>query len=146
MGLSKKDSLSIKGIAILTMMLHHCFLRKADYDTFDISFWPLNQGIVTHLAVICKVCVALFVFVSGYGLAISVRKIEPNYQLSAKQTTEYLIRRIISVLSGFWFVMVLLCIVCQLIDGRTASIYFSDGIKNGLINFLISFFGLSELF
>ena len=57
MELSKEDTASVKGIAILFMLWHHLFLNVPDYGTLTHS-----------MAIVAKVCVALFLFVSGYGL------------------------------------------------------------------------------
>ncbi len=68
MELSKSDTTAIKGIAILLMLWHHLFLNTIAY------------GILTHsLAVVFKVCVALFLFVSGYGLTKQYSQLEKPY-------------------------------------------------------------------
>ncbi len=57
MELSKSDTTGVKGIAILFMLWHHLFLHSTEYGSLTQS-----------LAIVFKVCVALFLFVSGYGL------------------------------------------------------------------------------
>ena len=43
---SKKDTAAIKGIAILIMMLHHCFMQEKRFEGFTISFdgWDKASG------------------------------------------------------------------------------------------------------
>lgn len=57
MELTKQDTIAIKGIAILLMLWHHLFLSTVEYGVCANSF-----------SSIAKLCVALFLFVSGYGL------------------------------------------------------------------------------
>lgn len=66
--LKKEDSMMLKGIAICAMLVHHLFCSTS----YDISqFSPLTL----FLGRIGKVCVALFVFISGYGLAAGYEKL-----------------------------------------------------------------------
>lgn len=83
MELSKSDTAGIKGIAILFMLWHHLFLSSMEYGTLTYS-----------LAVVFKVCVALFLFVSGYGLTKKYGVIE---QRDARTTIQFLLRRFILV-------------------------------------------------
>lgn len=63
MKLSIQDSNVLKGVAILIMLWHHLFLRP-EYNDIVIH----GHSIAQEIAIMCKVCVAIFVFVSGYGL------------------------------------------------------------------------------
>ena len=63
MKLTVQDSNVLKGIAILIMLWHHLFLRP-EYNDIVIH----GHSIAQEIAIMCKVCVAIFVFVSGYGL------------------------------------------------------------------------------
>ncbi len=65
MDLSKSDTAGIKGIAILFMLWHHLFLHSVEYGALTQS-----------LAIVSKVCVALFLFVSGYGLTKQYSRLE----------------------------------------------------------------------
>ena len=69
-GFSKNDTLTVKGVAILIMMWHHCFLAGR-FENFNILTWPLSYGHFTTIASFFKICVSLFAFVSGYGLNLS---------------------------------------------------------------------------
>lgn len=63
MKLTVQDSNVLKGIVILIMLWHHLFLRP-EYNDIVIH----GHSIAQEIAIMCKVCVAIFVFVSGYGL------------------------------------------------------------------------------
>ena len=70
--LSLKDSFLIKGIAIFLMLWHHLFYTHAEYGY-----------LVQTTAILGKVCVAMFLFVSAYGLTIQFEKKIPNLRLSS---------------------------------------------------------------
>lgn len=61
----------IKGIAICAMLWHHLFLEHKEYGEF-----------VFKQALTGKVCVALFVFLSGYGMAIQFKDVDFNGKYS----------------------------------------------------------------
>lgn len=65
MKLSIDDSNALKGIAILMMLWHHLFYySNGSFNDIYIN----GYGLAKTSALACKVCVAIFVFVSGYGL------------------------------------------------------------------------------
>lgn len=97
MELSRSDTTAIKGIAILLMLWHHLFLNTMAY------------GNLTHsMAVVFKVCVALFLFVSGYGLTKQYSQLEKPY---FKNTVKFLLRRYINFFLSYWFSFVLVVVV-----------------------------------
>lgn len=64
MSIRKEISNRIQGIAILMMIVHHLFAFP-DRLMFDyISVWG---GIETFVGSMCKICVSIFAFLSGYG-------------------------------------------------------------------------------
>ena len=97
MALSKTDTTAIKGIAILLMLWHHLFLNTMAYGT-----------LIHSLAVVFKVCVALFLFVSGYGLTKQYSQLEKPY---FKNTVKFLLRRYVNLFLSYWFCFVLVVVV-----------------------------------
>ena len=97
MEISKEGTLVIKGIAIMFMLWHHLFL-----DTLDFGIFP-NQ-----LAIIMKVCVAMFLFVSGYGLSVQYAKHE--YQ-TFRGTIRFLLIRLSKFFLSYWFCMIIVLVV-----------------------------------
>ena len=61
----------IKGIALIFLLFHHLFY-KAENMNFCITLFP--QEITVKLAVISKMCVTIFLILSGYGLMKSAEK------------------------------------------------------------------------
>ena len=63
------NSQVLKGGAIILMLIHHLFFSESSrlmYDDLIIQ----GYGFVNQIGIFCKLCVAIFVFVSGYGLAV----------------------------------------------------------------------------
>lgn len=72
----------IKGAAILMMMWHHCFL-KGRYEKYAISFWPLSESQVVHVASFSKY--ALVYLPSCLDMAYTLH-IKGKRKLGRKQT------------------------------------------------------------
>lgn len=100
MELTKADTTAIKGIAILLMLWHHLFLNTMAYGAFAHS-----------LAVVFKVCVALFLFVSGYGLTKQYSKLGKPW---FKNTLKFLLRRYVNFFLSYWFCFVLVVLIGNL--------------------------------
>lgn len=63
-GVTLHDTSVLKGIAICAMLWHHLFYENPEYG-----------HIVWHFAMLGKVCVAIFLLLSGYGLTIQMNKL-----------------------------------------------------------------------
>ena len=112
MELSKSDTTAIKGIAILLMLWHHLFLNTMAYGTLTHS-----------LAVVFKVCVALFLFASGYGLTKQYSQLEKPY---FKNTIKFLLRRYANFFLSYWF-----CFVLVVVVGNVCGYSFSEAYPAG---------------
>ncbi len=139
-----KDTNIVKGISILLMYMHHFYLSSDRYSEFDISFFPFTEAKINVLAVFCKMCVALFVLLSGYGMYVSYNK---RYQNDVKvvDLIAYSIRRYLSLILQFMFVFLLSQIVFSW-SGRTIQVYGTGGKIRSIIYFVIDMFGLAYLF
>lgn len=123
------------------MLWHHCFL-SGRFETFPISFWPLRESQVVHIAFFFKTCVSLFAFVSGYGLYLSYQRTKEN----ESGADRWVIKRIIKTLSNYWVIVILAWIICTVIDNRPFQIYgFEGSVMAGLWNMAGDFLGLSNL-
>lgn len=95
--LKKDDSLALKGIALLFLLGHHLFyLNDGRYD--DIPLWK-GHYLVQEIGIMSKVCVALFVFLSGYGLAVVAQK-----NGGVPRVKEFYIRRFKKLFYNYWFI------------------------------------------
>lgn len=62
--LTLHDTAILKGLAICAMLVHHLFYEL-----------PAYGYVVWHCALLGKVCVAIFLFLSGFGLTFQFGKI-----------------------------------------------------------------------
>ncbi len=71
MSLSLKDTNILKGIALIMLLWHHLFFsHNGLYTEFCVGKYVM----VEMFARICKLCVAIFVMLSGYGLTVQAEK------------------------------------------------------------------------
>lgn len=138
MNFDKNASTKIKGIAVFLMLFHHLFRSTELYAGYSIKWFPFLEGQVVSVADMSKICVALFAFVSGYGLTIKIKK-KPDKAIILKQIKGLIFR--------FICLFIPILIAGQIINQRPQNFYFSDNnIVEGIIYFIIDVLGLSNLF
>lgn len=143
---TKEHSLELKGIAIIMMMFHHCFWGTALFNNFKVSFEPLGQEFVVNMSLVFKICVSIFAFITGYGLILSLKKLNEKYEWTKKEIFKWNMTRIIKTLSGFWIIAILAYIICQCLDGRTGEVFFNNKPPLfGSAQIITNFLGLSNL-
>lgn len=109
----------LKAIAICAMLCHHLFFENPEYGT--IAF---------KLALTGKVCVALFVFLSGYGMAVQYQNnlIDNQVVQCGKNVTLlkglwvkllFLLRRYVKFYMNYWVVFCLTVPIGVFVFGRT---------------------------
>ena len=138
MKFSKEDTLFMKGLAILIMFFHHSFLGPDRWMNLPITFFPFEKEAVVYLAGFFKICVGMFVFLTGYGMMASASK-KIKTKLDMKK---YLINRYTSLMSGFVFIF----IAVQVLAIPTG--YFQEIYGKGALSvcyFFIDAIGLSHL-
>lgn len=122
----------VKCVAICAMLWHHLFYEHPEY----------GEG-VFHFALIGKVCVALFVFLSGYGMATNYQKKETGDSLKAKITDliKFLARRYLKFYLSYWLIFCITVPLGVFIFGRPLSAAYGD---DGCIwtNLAMDWFGL----
>lgn len=127
MEISKSDMKTLKGVAILFMLLLHLFARKQVnglYETF-----PIVNGIplVYYLGLFGDACVPIYCFASGYGLFVTFNK-----EHKSNMMKNFL--RIFKLLVNFWIVLIIFVVVGFFV-GKTES--FSGGVSEFLLNFFL---------
>ncbi len=92
--LTRQDTSVMKGIAIMAMLCHHLYGCPPDGADPYI-------GILVWLGVLGKVCVALFLFCSGYGLAA-------NYKpLSILDDIKFVAKRLVKFYANYWVIFLI---------------------------------------
>lgn len=141
---TKSESQCMKGIAVMIMVMYHCF-HGDFYEGYTVSYAPFPENYVRYVIAAFKICVGIFVFISGYGLTVGLKNASPDYRLDGKEQSKWIVTRLIRLLSGFWFVYLLSFLTCMFIDRRPITVYFKDGMVRGIFNCLADFMGINKL-
>lgn len=96
--LSTDDTQILKGIALLLLLTHHCLYTGEGYDDIVIHNRPLFQSI----GIFSKLCVAIFVFLSGYGLTM-----QANKEGGIKNIILFYRKRYVKLIVNFWIIWLL---------------------------------------
>lgn len=132
--LSLADTNILKGLALILLLIHHLFSKNTgEFNEITIA----GHDIVTSVAQLSNICVAIFVLLSGYGLT---RKQE----ISGEESLAGFYKgRYVKLLFNFWFIWILFVSVELLMGGRSFVDVYHDHIVGRAI---LDFFGLSYLF
>lgn len=139
----KTETLAIKGIAILMMYIHHFYLSPERWAGYTVDFTPLTPELTVFIARFLKICVAIFVFLTGYGMTKSILKKANNLCLTDEILLKYTRHRLFSLLSNFIFIYLLVQIV-TFPTGRFFDIYGHSG--SSILYVIIDMLGLADLF
>ncbi len=108
-----------KGMALMLILWHHLFYEQ-----------PERGWLVYQTALLAKVCVGIYVILSGYGLAESVKSKPFNLLAFYK-------RRLVKLYMNYWFIAALFIPIGVFFMGRTLeSVYGSDVYTKLLIQML----------
>ncbi len=130
LNLSRQDTEALKGIALVFLLIHHLFyIQNGQYDDFYI----LGHGIVGIIGKVSKVCVPLFVFLSGYGLMAGAEKVS---RISLK---EFYIKRFTKLYSNYWLIWLLFVPFGIIAMGLTFPLVYGE---HWLGKCILDFFGL----
>jgi hypothetical protein len=109
MGFGKKDTQTVKGVAILLLLFYHLFSKIDVYSSFDVKFL-LEHSTVVLLSSFANICVAIFLFLSAYGITISLIKI-PDDKLTINRVSKLTVNRIsvlilhfLAMYVGIWLI------------------------------------------
>ena len=126
--LTLNETKVIKGVALLLMLIHHFFSFpdwiNSGNEFIGIPF--LESTIEFYIGTFGKMCVTIFLFLTGYGLFYSYQK-RDAYPYSLKKLGVFLI--------NYWLILCLIFIPLQLLN---SSFEFS------LKSFIVNLVGLSS--
>lgn len=143
-GFSLADTSICKGIAVLMMLFHHLFNDYPEYAGYTIDYSPLTGDQVTVIAILCKLCVAVFVFITGYGLAASFGKSFEDRNPTPQELARFSLRRWWRLMTNFWPIYLLAVAFGFL--GRSAIDVYGPGIRSIAANAMFDFLGLAKAF
>ena len=89
-------SSQLKAIAMIFMLVHHLWVNDVITSAYGLSEASWGGGYLLRIGALCKICVGIFMFISGYGLMNLYSKGKYNILHSIKKT-----------ILPFWFVLLL---------------------------------------
>ena len=107
------------------MLIHHLFYSVSSRSLYD-DLIIHGHGLVNEIGVFSKVCVAIFVFVSGYGLSYKYKE--------GFDKKQYYLSRFKKLYFNYWFIWLLFVPISVFVFQRTfADVYGTHSIlKSGL--------------
>ena len=126
------DTNFIKGIAVLMLLFHHLFAGTL----LPPIVWDATSKF-TILATLSKVCVSLFLFLSGYGMTAS-------YEKNTKTNFSFVFSHLKKLMAGFWVIYLMFVPLGFYLDSSPLLVY-GSGIA-GFKNFILDASGLFALF
>ena len=128
---SKNVTQAMKGIAILLMMFHHLFSHsQAFVNQYAVQFAPFSRDAVNLASEGGAICVSMFVFLTGYGMMLSLRK--RNW----RERESYAVHRYLKLAVSFLIVFVF-SIATSFLRPDHLSMYFQDG-KASAVRYILT--------
>lgn len=142
----KRQTNIAKGVAVLLLLWHHLFYNNPkNYGKFISVLNINNVPVESVIADLCKVCVAVFLLLSGYGLYRSYQNFcnetIVNNRINVKKDCKFVWNHWIKMMSGYWFIYIIF-VPMGLLFGRSFLAYY--GLNP--IYYLTDFLGISYLF
>lgn len=122
-----------KGIAICIMLFHHLFFSQ---DSWPLYYYKLRIGekpLIGFIATQGKVCVAIFVLLSAYGLTFSFSKGKKMKICAPRRDLKFVLIHIVKLYELYWPVFILAMITGLITNiSNPTSVYksFGEGIRD----------------
>ncbi len=132
LSLSSKDTGIIKGVAICFMLWHHLFPN---------ALYSGGSSAVVFMAAVGKVCVSLFLLMSGYGLACQYSKLITDSKSLKERffaTIKFIAKRYVKFYTGYWIIFLIFSMIGVWLGVSFESRYETDSI---LFPLVVDFFG-----
>lgn len=108
--LSTNDTQVLKGIALILLLFHHCLYTGEGFDEVTIVGIPIYKSV----GMFSKLCVAIFVFLSGYGLTL-----QANAKGGIPSVLKFYRHRYLKLMTNFWLIWLLFVPLGTIVFGRT---------------------------
>lgn len=145
MSFSKRDTLAIKGLAILFMFAYHCFSTYDRMLGMNVSFFPFSEKFGMYLADQLNICVPIFLFLSVYGMTISVKKEHSDLKMNSIECTTFVCDRYIKLMSSFW-IPLLFCEIGSLFLNPSSFFAYGKSLNQIIASLSVELLGISEFF
>lgn len=120
-----RKSKYIKGFAITLMLFHHLFAFNDRIQNVNyISVGAIGeQTIENYIAIFARICVPIYLFVSGYGMY-------HYYKNKSEVKYKDLLKRILNILKIYWIILISFLVIDIFLDKQ--EFYLVEFIKNML--------------
>ena len=128
----------VKGCAVMLLLFHHLFYAQDRYSLLNLKW--VNADNVPYLSLLAtdaRVCVSIFLMLSGYGIYIKLKKNNKSLLNCCKAVGQSLKK----VMINFWYVFIVFVPV-SLYLGKAYVYQNGNFVKNILLDFL----GVAKLF
>lgn len=99
MHLTQKDTNMLKGLAMIFLLWLHLFNTKDYVGLFEPIIIIGQTPLVYYISLLSGCCVSIYLFCSGYGLAMSSKE--------GKLSFKHNIKRIFKLLLNYWIILIL---------------------------------------
>ena len=122
---SVKDSQVTKGIAVFLLLIHHLFVNPADWKGYPLRFFAVSAEQMVKIAAASKVCVAIFLFLTAYGMTIKYKKTAGTN----KDAVRIALTKYVSILFSFLFVFLLTHLAWYVLNNGTNLQIYGNGMQ-----------------
>lgn len=134
--LSIKDTNVLKGLALLLLLWHHLFyIQNGLFDDINL-FKKIN--LVQELGMFCKLCVVLFVFLSGYGLMA-----QAEVKGGISDLKNWYMRRFKKLMLNYWAIWIAFVPISYFFFDMTFEKAYQTNVS---IQLILDIFGIHDLF
>ena len=127
------DTTVLKGLALLLLLCHHCWFTGDGFDDAYLQGVPVFK----NLGIFCKVCVSIFVFLSGYGLTESTMK-----KGGIRSIWGFYRRRYFRLMFNYWLIYLIFVPLGVFLFGRTFTLVYGE---HWTIPAIADFLGVHQL-
>lgn len=142
---SKRDSLAIKGLAILFMFAFHCFSSYERMLGTSVNFFPVSEEIGMYLSSQLNICVSIFLFISVYGMTISAKRKRNTFQMPKGECVAFISDRYIKLMATFW-IPLLFCEIGSIFINPASFSAYGKSLNQICGGIFLEIIGLSEIF
>ena len=126
----KSESNKAKGIAIILLVFHHLCFMNSFFKTYSMKS-ILPQRIVVDMAVLARICVPIFIFISAFGTAkIYIAK------KNEMSVFRFICSRLIILMSARWFIYPFQLLLAYTLRGNTIGSIYKHSFKYAFFDFM----------
>lgn len=134
----------LKGVAVVILLFHHCFLKPARYKGHTLKLL-FPEYYLNYLASFGKICVSLFVFVSAYGLTKKLMSMERKTGSSYMDGSRKIVcTRLVKLLGNFMFGFLCIALACRILRPGYLSECYGTIFPDCVEYFIMDMFGVAN--